>query len=173
MHYHCEVYLKNLSEDVEDQIEKAMSPYYEGLEVELIKEDDDEYYINPVGFWDWYQIGGRWTGTHDNYDPEKDPDNIEVCRLCNGTGTRSDMKVPNGCNGCIGTGKSIKWPTQWKRYDGDIVNVSEIREDLSCYTLIIPEVGIFHQEEWSENVPDKLKELNIVNGYLVTVDYHC
>ena len=25
------------------------------------------------GWWDWFQIGGRWTGFFDGYDPKKDP----------------------------------------------------------------------------------------------------
>ena len=33
---------------------------------------------NPDSQWDWYQIGGRWTGYYSNYDPATDPKNIEV-----------------------------------------------------------------------------------------------
>ncbi len=68
--------------------------------------------------WDWYVIGGRWTGLLTGYEPEKDPRNIETCSLCKGTGTRTDwlkstspewVKECNGCNGCLGTGKSVKF----------------------------------------------------------------
>lgn len=70
---------------------------------------------NPNKKWDWWQIGGRYSGLFaPNYDPDKDPDNIEYCQLCLGTGKREDMACVNGCNGCQGTGRSVKWPTQWK-----------------------------------------------------------
>lgn len=62
--------------------------------------------------WDWYVIGGRWTGTLTGYDPTKDERNIEVCRLCSGTGDRKDLELPDWkkeCNGCNGTGKCVKF----------------------------------------------------------------
>lgn len=44
---------------------------------------------NPNSKWDWYVIGGRWTGLFDNkYDPRKDPRNLKKCEFCNGTGDR-------------------------------------------------------------------------------------
>ncbi len=27
------------------------------------------YMHNPISFWDWFQIGGRWSGSHDSYKP--------------------------------------------------------------------------------------------------------
>lgn len=67
--------------------------------------------------WDWYVIGGRWTGVLDNYDPRKDPKNIEECYLCEGTGKRNDeigkqARKENPeytCNGCDGEGKRSKF----------------------------------------------------------------
>lgn len=42
---------------------------------------------NPRSKWDWWQVGGRWTGMMDpEYDPQTDPNNIEKCDLCGGTG---------------------------------------------------------------------------------------
>ena len=83
--------------------------------------------------WDWYQIGGRWTGTLDKYDPEKDENNIEICELCKGSGQRNDslgkqarQKNPEyACNGCQGKGKSVKWPTAWKEHNGDILPLKD------------------------------------------------
>jgi hypothetical protein len=46
---------------------------------------------NPKAKWDWYQIGGRWTGVLDNYNPEKDPKNQEPCPYCKTTGIRTDL----------------------------------------------------------------------------------
>lgn len=42
---------------LEDAVQEAMGPSEE----------------SGGGFWDWYQIGGRWTGTFDGYDPDTDP----------------------------------------------------------------------------------------------------
>jgi hypothetical protein len=68
---------------------------------------------NPNKKWDWWQLGGRFSGLlAANYDPNTDPKNIETCFICGGTGVREVGK--NGCNGCNGTGKSTKWPTNWK-----------------------------------------------------------
>jgi len=75
--------------------------------------------------WDWWQIGGRWTGLFTDYDPDADPKNIETCNLCNGTGTRRDMRVANGCNGCAGKGKRAKWSTERAKHDGDVVSTAE------------------------------------------------
>jgi len=80
---------------------------------------DRETTYNPDSKWDWWTVGGRWTGMLDKtYDPRTDPRNIERCDLCGGTGTRRDnvacanpeqMKHCNGCNGCDGKGKRVKW----------------------------------------------------------------
>lgn len=191
MHYHAEIYIKE-NKNVDEQVNNIMIPYY--IEIE----------DNEKAFWDWYVIGGRWTGAHDNYEPEKDESNYEVCIFCKGTGDRNfggDMWVwydidnnrhftypwaehSNGCNACHGTGMSLKHPPKWIRHDKDIMPVSEIGEDLDCHTLIVDD-KIFHTEEWSDHVDDfihtqfsgdvkeMLNRLNITDGYLVTVDYHC
>jgi hypothetical protein len=73
--------------------------------------------------WDWWQVGGRWSGFFlPNYDPEKDPANIETCDTCGGTGLRHDsiglaareQDPTYTCNGCQGKGKKVKWPTEWQ-----------------------------------------------------------
>jgi hypothetical protein len=87
------------------------------------------------GFWDWYQIGGRWTGLFDGYDPEKDSANIVVCQLCNGTGDRPDLEPPEwkeecgGCNGCRGTGKRVTWPTEWGIRSADAIPVEALTDE--------------------------------------------
>ena len=69
--------------------------------------------------WDWWQIGGRWTGRFTGYNPEADPANQEPCRLCGETGTRQWESGAASCNGCEGKGIAVKWPTRWQRYSGD------------------------------------------------------
>ena len=44
------------------------------------------------GMWDWYQVGGRFTGVYSGYNPNTDPANSATCDLCRGTGKRHDME---------------------------------------------------------------------------------
>ncbi len=193
MHYHAEVWIKDLN-NPEGEIEQIMKPHREDYE----RED------GPQGFWDWFQIGGRYTESHTpDYDPSTDPRNIEKCTTCNGTGFRNDnlgrttrLDEPSyTCNGCgttkngmwihgpSGPGYTVKWPTQWAHHHGDIIPVSEVDDKLTAYTLIV-EDKVFHTEEWNgkdwidqpfktKGVKQQLDELGITNGYPVTVDYHC
>jgi len=168
MHYHAEVWIPN-NENVKEQIEAAMEPYCEDCK----------------GFWDWYQIGGRWSGSHiPDYNPNEDPKNLEICSLCDGTGTRPDMEVTDGCNSCHGNGVVISWPTQWEPHQRDAIKVSELPASMSAYTLVLPD-EVLHNREWdgetlvkgklpgNPNIKDILASKSITGGYLVTVDYHC
>jgi hypothetical protein len=137
--------------DLEQAVEAAMGPHEEN-----------------GGFWDWYQIGGRWTGTFDGYEPEKDPANIETCSLCAGTGTRPNglkefgqawFDACHGCNGCDGTGKKATWPTQWKRHAGDVIPVSKLTEEhlKSFHRFVLP-TGIYGGETyipWETDIKKK------------------
>lgn len=85
--------------------------------------------------WDWFQIGGRWTGFFDGYEAENDPANIQACELCGGTGDRAtfrnepkDIQDPSGCNGCDGKGTRAKWPTEWIEHPGDVVPVDALTD---------------------------------------------
>lgn len=123
MHFLLYALLPKGTKNVEKALARRMAPYDEnnrGLDPD---NDDGRRF-----FYDWYQIGGRYTGRLSGYDPEKDPKNIETCNLCNGTGVRPAdqfvtvalMEACGGCNGCCGVGKRVKWPTQWEPHDGDI-----------------------------------------------------
>jgi len=57
---------------------------------------------NKNSKWDWFQIGGRWSGRLDpDYDPEKDPRNSKA-------------------------GGELKWPTQWVNV-GNQVQVKDLK----------------------------------------------
>lgn len=95
---------------------------------------------------DWHQVGGRWCGhlAGDGYTPETDPNHQRTCRLCGGTGKRTDMVVPKGCNGCAGTGAETLWPTEWKPRPqdvvataGDIVKRMAMNPDIEPYGVVI------------------------------------
>lgn len=192
MHYHAEIWVPNLYE-LKTQLAAILEPHKEGY---------DEKTGECSGFWDWYQVGGRYTGSHDPaYDPEKDPENIEVCWICEGTGFRHDAlgnttraKDPSyTCNGCgkhsdgkwvhgdYGPGRCLKWPTKWRDVQTDIAPVGAINEALTAHTLIVGG-NVLHKEVWDGNdfkatdfdgkVKPALERLGIRDGYLVTVDYH-
>jgi hypothetical protein len=137
-------------------------------------------------YWDWYQIGGRWTGTLSGYDPDSDPANIEVCGFCNGTGNRPDMDVANGCNGCQGKGKHVKWPTQWAKHPGDIVPVSQLTGDAiekNFLYVVLSDHGFFSGERYEPwRTEDKFAKTDLPplswikqqykDGIAVVVDCH-
>lgn len=91
----------------------------------------------------------------------------------------------NGCNVCHGTGKALKWPTDWAPHPKDIIPLSELPDNLSCYTLVLPEKVIHWEEDFFNKDEGELtkevrkirlslilEEEKITSGYLVTVDYH-
>jgi len=211
MHFHAEIWIP-IKEDVDKQISGIMDPYWEERQVLKQTEEwiDDNnrkhieiFWTNPNGFWDWFEIGGRWTGDHDGYNPRTDRRNWEKCSLCEGTGYRNDKlgkaereRDPTyTCNACgeydhekkqwshgnLPAGMRVAW--NYKRHDGDIMPVKEISDDLQCYTLILNGKDVYHRKEWNGKtfektafdgmVKQKLDEMDITDGYMVTVDYHC
>ena len=89
---------------LEDAVQEAMGPSEES-----------------GGFWDWYQIGGRWTGTFDGYDPNTDPNNL--------------------------IGKRVSWPTDWKLHEGDVMPVAQLTAEhlTKFYRVVLPD-GYGHYE---------------------------
>jgi hypothetical protein len=118
--------------DLDELLAETLAPFDENRE-------DIRAFDGPVS-WDWYQIGGRYTGRLGTYVPKKDPRNWEECFLCHGTGNRNDAlgqrtsaaNPDYGCNGCDQyreiTGKpgtAVKWPTNWIKdpaTTGDVVD---------------------------------------------------
>lgn len=44
-------------------IDDIMRPYDESLEIQkIVEEDGYEYWTNPNAKWDWFEVGGRWSG---------------------------------------------------------------------------------------------------------------
>lgn len=150
--------------DLEQAVARAMGP----------REDQG-------GFWDWYQIGGRWTGALSNYDPTKDPENIEICNICGGTGFRQDDRGRRAreqdpsytCNGCgrhdgrkwshgeYGPGRRLKWPTLWSENPGDAVPIEKVEEENYRFYRVITPYGRFEKERyvpWAEGVEKKFQE---------------
>jgi hypothetical protein len=132
--------------------------------------------------WDWFQIGGRWTGLFSEYEPDADPKNIVECRLCNGTGKRRDMFVANGCNGCAGKGKHAVWPTDRRRHEGDVLTTAEALAKLTPERVphAIAAKGVCSKAEaWDGNAyvsnPEHEATVRMAlarPGRCVVVDYH-
>jgi hypothetical protein len=95
--------------DVEELVREAMSPHREGDE--------------SPGVFDWYQIGGRWTGHLDGYDPEKDPANLD---------SRGEAT----------------WPTKWKSHPGDVALVDALAERVEAPYALVDEDGIHLREKF-------------------------
>lgn len=171
MHYYALVEIPN-DVPVDEAVAEVMEPYRE-------RWDEDTADYND-GFWDWYQIGGRWKGVLDkNYRADEDPDNQELCRYCNATGVRTDIRVSGGCNVCNGSGVAVKWPTDWKSHPSDVAYRGDMTDDDKPFTLILSS-GYASKEHWNgkefEDLSGKLDEAwnNLDPATrLVVVDYHC
>ena len=75
------------------------------------------------------------------------------------------------------------WPTKFVSYPGDIIHISQLANDFTCYSFIAPELEcVAHKEIWNGekyvktwfdgHVKQVLERGQIKDGYLVTVDYH-
>lgn len=184
-HYYCLAVLPPGATDINDTIEQLLAPHEERYD-----EANDE----STGWWDWYQIGGRWSGVLDGYDPSENPANKEVCYLCHGTGTRTDMVVPHGCNGCLGTGTKEKFPTEWVPHAGDVARLGDVRAKITAearpYRVLGPEMmavvetynpeGTHYDDEpydtatFQRHPHRVLNELDSISDdcIVVVIDYH-
>jgi len=105
--------LKAANNDLKAAIAYQMEPFDEG----------GEYFANGSR-WDWWQIGGRFSGKFapPDYDPHTDPTNSESCWVCRGTGCRDDAigcearkaDPAYTCNGCCGTRRMLKPAGDWR-----------------------------------------------------------
>jgi hypothetical protein len=146
---------------------------------------------NPDAHWDWFEIGGRWTGRLvEDYDPYRDPDNLETCWMCKGTGKRDDELGRKAraedptytCNVCDGSGQSVKH--QLKRFPGDILPTRLVPKDIAPHAIVTPD-GKWHQEskmgwfamtwdedpDWDKKVAEIMKT-HRENTVTVLVDCH-
>lgn len=139
--------------DVDRLVAEALAPYDVRREVELLSDEDGEaHWYNPDGLWDWFQIGGRWTGVLSGYRPADDPELMRSCRWCAGTGRRDDevgrerrAADPSfTCNGCEGRGEALDWPTEWPRHHGDVldaldvlVRIADVDDDAVPFAIMV------------------------------------
>lgn len=109
-------------DEVEAAVQFQMEPY-----------DERGKWFRDGSRWDWYKIGGRFTGLLSNYEPREDPQNWSTCTICAGSGVRPggiEQFGPewftgcHGCNGCNGTGKSLNW--NFVPFTGDVIQVKDL-----------------------------------------------
>lgn len=148
------------------------------------------YWQNKQALWDFWAIGGRYSGRLDGYDPEEDPRNHERCVLCTRTpGIRYDHN-PSGapCNGCnmsedqkkLPPGICVKWPTQWAFHEGDVQpSPRSLTDDQVPYTLIGSDFYLVKERwiggEWlanPEHAETVRRRVAEHHGRVVVVDYH-
>ncbi len=127
--------------EIEAAVAFQMAPY-----------DENDEWFRDGSRWDWYQIGGRFTGMLSDYDPRKDPRNIGVCEVCAGTGIRPGglaefgqdwFEQMKGCNGCKGAGTRLNWG--FVPFDGDIVQIKSLER-----SKIQPAHAFLHERHWHE-----------------------
>jgi hypothetical protein len=162
-------------ETADDAVEPLLAPH---------REDYDEAIDELTGRWDWYQVGGRWTGALSDYDPGEDPENWETCRLCDGTGMRNDAlgrqaRAANPeytCNGCSGKGWEVKWPTDFKPNEGDVVRAHLLKggEWPNVIAGVVTPDGQWHGGLMSDFPKDRIRQLvaEHPDATAVVVDCH-
>jgi len=153
MHYHCEVWIpqrpKKLSE-LKVLINNIMSQYSYN--------NDDSC---EEKFYDWYVIGGRWSGDHlPEHEFLSDYRNYTQC---------SCKDTSRSCGYCHGTGMKLKNSSFHK---SDVMKLSKVRDDLTCCILIVD--GIVYYDDDLKDTPVKkfLFDKGVTSGYLVIVDCH-
>lgn len=151
MHFYAIVALPPGVTDVERAVDDLMAPFSEN--------------VSENGWWDWHQIGGRWSGRLDGYKPHLDPANLETCLICGGSGTRADgverfgqewADACGGCNGCNGLGMRVSWPTQWALHEGDVARFGDVKAKLiehPPHTILFGE-HIAHRKHWDNDAPN-------------------
>lgn len=132
----------------------------------LLAPYDENLPGNQQAKWDWYQIGGRWSGAlTPDYDPAQDPANVEVCPICHGSGQRDDELGREArrdnpdytCNGCDGKGRAVKWPTAWRQVDGNQRQIKDID-----WTRVKPSFAVVKDGHWAEK--GRMGMFGVVDG---------
>lgn len=89
---------------------------------------------NPNSRWDWWTVGGRYSGSFECLNPYDDPRNKKSCWLCGGTGIRRDdigdaqrkIDPTYTCNGCNGTGRMLKHASEFVD-EGNYITIENLR----------------------------------------------
>ncbi len=187
MHFHLELYLaKDVVANVDTTDRKAVEEV-----VAVYLRQYRENAAGEGGFYDYWSVGGRFTGAHDpQYDPVLDQRNLGPCVHCKGHGICADDA--NRCRHCYGHGTNVVWPSRYAFFAGDIARVRELKQlrpDFMSAALLVPDhkplfsfdvaSGPFEEDDpateiWTvENIFCSLDDMHAADdGYLVTIDVH-
>lgn len=199
MHYHLELWLPRETTDIAAAIETAMEPHHEqdgdvgypdgwfdwykrggrwtGEKDPNYDPEKDIANIETCKLCNGTGFRRDWMGE----DARKDNPSY-TCNACG----RYDAETAQWTHDPHGPGKRVKWPTSWAEFPGDVIPATDCPKELTCHTFMA--AGEFwHVENWNGpdgegfsknpdfngNVAEKLAALEITDGFLVTLDYHC
>lgn len=159
--------------------------------------NEDGEWFKEGSRWDWWVVGGRFTGLLDNYDPTTDPVNLETCNFCdNGITTQrvADIypayqeSVGKTCIQCKGTSTVVKFILA--PHNGDIIQAKDVSiESLRWIpSVIVTPDGIWHEQAqhgwWGTTLGEKKEEdrwkkeftdllnTNREGNFAILVDFH-
>lgn len=154
-------------------------------------------WINPNSKWDYWNIGGRFTGFLTGHNPKENPENYEDCDLCEGTGFRNDdiankirhdHKENFNCNACDGSGLKLKHSSQIaskgnqiqvKDFDIDKLTQDNIQKYSEIWNQTIDldprtrslQYGI-EKVITKDEFLDRAKILNKINAFILNNQWH-
>lgn len=156
--------------EIDDAVAAAMEPYRVNEDQQESDAEDD------ADVWDFWTIGGRYTGALDGFDPLQDPENQETCPRCSGSGIGA--APGEECPRCRASGRVATSPQRWRRHPGDVQSLHRVVHlDLPA-TLVTP-AGI-HQAftvdgaSWTDERGGMRAALDALDpaSLIVVVDYH-
>lgn len=168
-HFATLVIIPPATPDVQMKVAELLAPYDENGEA-----------FADTSRWDWWQIGGRYSGQLVGHKWWMESAQYTPCKFCDGTGTRDDTVgrmnpmprehhedsdgccpfpiIGTGCNACHGTGMQAPFGGPREHFEGDIVPIARIREDFRPYAVVTPD-GQWHEKGrmgwWAVEIPDE------------------
>lgn len=200
MHFSTMVLLKDLSildqknspsfwKDLNKLVYKTMFHYggsnvdHDCLKTEENLWEEDCYHCDQ-SLWDWYTIGGRWSGALTGYDPYSDPSNKTVCRWCNGLCYRVTSDDTIKFAPCVCTlnssvpGIITRFDDDFNYYLGDVSTLNSWRltpndKKWIPYYIITDEPSYIDLEDNDPSyISDILNQITLDDRLLVVVDCH-
>ena len=128
-----------------------------------------QHMFNPatgVGWLTGWQIGGRWSGYFDGYQPRDDNRNMLMCSTC-------DFLVPEpDCGTCNGQGEYLASPEEFFSHEGDMALLGDVRDKLladSPHRIIGPEMSFNLRDAQRSRHAEAMETLNRLQYGLLAV----
>ena len=151
--------------DDRESLKRWYAEDWPGEELAFDPEDGTPFTMttyNPRSKWDFYSIGGWWTGLLTGYDPCEDIENWETCPACGGTGglgnefgiRHREENLKYTCTGCDGTGWRVKSPSQFRDHEGNVQPVANLLKRIEEF---VPGELTEAQKRENEELPPSLQ----------------